>query len=185
MGLYKETSGLNWKEVPREGKISCERWSPRSLRRLWFRWPIGTGCLARKPPLNSWVRCKREFDSWRKWYFKRLSIWKHRHEDIYAATHRFIKTETITRISLCSHQVHIRCTPSRYDMGILSSMGNWDMCLTKCGYNCICPLVIPTISFLCTNFIYQIRFYPKHIHPVLAFLSQWCALCPYCIHFIP
>ena len=34
--------------------------------------------------------------------------------------------------------------------------GNRDMFLTKCGYNRICPFVIPTISFLCPNFIYQI-----------------------------
>ena len=35
----------------------------------------------------------------------------------------------------------------------LDPMGNRDMFLTKCGYNCICPFVIPTISFLCPNFI--------------------------------
>ena len=70
-------------------------------------------------------------------------------------------------------------------MTMIFPMGNWDMFLTKCGYNCICPFFIPTISFLCLNFIYQIWFYPKHIHPVPAFLSQWCALCLYCIHVIP
>ena len=34
--------------------------------------------------------------------------------------------------------------------------GNWDMFLTKCGYNRISPFVIPGIYILCPNFIYQI-----------------------------
>ena len=64
-------------------------------------------------------------------------------------------------------------------------MGNLDFVLTKCGYNCRCPIVILNISFLCPKRIYQNWLYPKQNHPAPPWLSQRYALCPYCIHIIP